>query len=71
MAREPLTSCAVCEVHADAVFRVEGMDCRDEVVLLPKRRPSRSQRRCTWWSKTARLRQCRRQNRQSHPRSHV
>jgi Cd2+/Zn2+-exporting ATPase len=37
MAREPITSCAVCEVHADAVFRVEGMDCRDEVVLLERR----------------------------------
>ena len=37
MAREPITPCAVCEVHADAVFRVEGMDCRDEVVLLERR----------------------------------
>ncbi len=37
MAREPIVSCAVCESHADAVFRVEGMDCRDEVVLLERR----------------------------------
>ena len=37
MAREAVTACAVCEVHADAVFRVEGMDCRDEVVLLERR----------------------------------
>src|SRR4051812_43579609 len=36
MAREPV-SCAVCELHAEAVFRVEGMDCNEEVVILERR----------------------------------
>ena len=30
-------SCAVCELHAEAVFRVEGMDCNEEVVILERR----------------------------------
>ncbi len=30
-------ACSVCELHAEAVFRVEGMDCREEVVLLERR----------------------------------
>lgn len=30
-------ACAVCELHAEAVFRVEGMDCREEVVILERR----------------------------------
>jgi Cd2+/Zn2+-exporting ATPase len=30
-------SCAVCELHAEAVFRVEGMDCHEEVVILERR----------------------------------
>jgi Zn2+/Cd2+-exporting ATPase len=30
-------TCAVCELHAEAVFRVEGMDCREEVVILERR----------------------------------
>ena len=29
--------CAVCELHAEAVFRVEGMDCNEEVVILERR----------------------------------
>jgi len=34
----PVTvACAVCEVHAEAVFRVEGLDCNDEVVILERR----------------------------------
>ena len=34
--------CTVCEVHAEAVFRVEGMDCSEEVVILERRlRPIR------------------------------
>lgn len=37
MATDVLTSCATCEVHAEAVFRVEGMDCREEVVILERR----------------------------------
>ena len=32
-----MKSCATCEVHAEAVFRVEGLDCRDEVVVLERR----------------------------------
>jgi Cd2+/Zn2+-exporting ATPase len=36
MATTPV-SCAVCEVHAEAVFRVEGLDCNDEVVILERR----------------------------------
>jgi Cd2+/Zn2+-exporting ATPase len=36
MARAPVT-CAVCELHAEAVFRVEGMDCNEEVVILERR----------------------------------
>jgi Cd2+/Zn2+-exporting ATPase len=32
-----VTSCAVCELHAEAVFRVEGMDCNEEVVILERR----------------------------------
>ena len=33
---EPVT-CATCELHAEAVFRVEGMDCSEEVVILERR----------------------------------
>jgi len=29
--------CAICELHAEAVFRVEGMDCNEEVVILERR----------------------------------
>jgi Zn2+/Cd2+-exporting ATPase len=30
-------ACATCERHAEAVFRVEGMDCHEEVVILERR----------------------------------
>ncbi len=30
-------TCAVCVLHAEAVFRVEGMDCSEEVVILERR----------------------------------
>jgi Cd2+/Zn2+-exporting ATPase len=30
-------ACPVCELHAEAVFRVEGMDCHEEVVILERR----------------------------------
>src|SRR5688572_2178495 len=36
MSRAPVT-CATCELHAEAVFRVEGMDCNEEVVILERR----------------------------------
>src|SRR6266566_6496101 len=29
--------CILCELHAEAVFRVEGMDCNEEVVILERR----------------------------------
>jgi Cd2+/Zn2+-exporting ATPase len=30
-------ACSTCELHAEAVFRVEGLDCQDEVVILERR----------------------------------
>jgi Zn2+/Cd2+-exporting ATPase len=30
-------ACASCELHAEAVFRVEGMDCSEEVAILERR----------------------------------
>jgi Zn2+/Cd2+-exporting ATPase len=36
MAREA-AACPVCEVHAESVFRVEGMDCHEEVAILERR----------------------------------
>jgi len=30
-------ACTVCEVHAESVFRIEGMDCREEVAILERR----------------------------------
>lgn len=30
-------ACTTCELHAEAVFRVEGMDCNEEVVILQRR----------------------------------
>jgi Cd2+/Zn2+-exporting ATPase len=29
--------CSTCELHAEAVFRVEGLDCHEEVVILERR----------------------------------
>jgi Cd2+/Zn2+-exporting ATPase len=29
--------CAVCELHAESTFKVEGMDCRDEITMLERR----------------------------------
>jgi Cd2+/Zn2+-exporting ATPase len=29
--------CTVCEIHAESVFRIDGMDCRDEVAILERR----------------------------------
>ena len=31
------TPCSTCELHAEAVFRVEGMDCGEEVIILERR----------------------------------
>src|SRR5438552_12400854 len=30
-------SCAVCELHAESTFKIEGMDCREEVAMLERR----------------------------------
>lgn len=30
-------SCPTCEVHAESTFRVEGMDCHEEVALIERR----------------------------------
>ena len=29
--------CAACELHAESTFKVEGMDCREEVALIERR----------------------------------
>ena len=31
------TTCSVCELHAESTFRVEGMDCQEEVAILERR----------------------------------
>ncbi len=31
------TICTVCELHAESTFRIEGMDCREEVAILERR----------------------------------
>ena len=36
MATDPAT-CPTCEIHAESVFRVDGMDCHEEVSLLERR----------------------------------
>ena len=35
--RSPAVSCQVCQVHAESTFRVEGMDCHEEVALIEGR----------------------------------
>src|SRR6185436_15074566 len=37
MATQAKVACLTCELHAEAVFRVEGMDCHEEVVILERR----------------------------------
>jgi Cd2+/Zn2+-exporting ATPase len=32
-----MTTCTVCEVHAESTFKIEGMDCREEVAVLERR----------------------------------
>ena len=36
MANKPV-ACAVCEIHAESVFKIDGMDCREEVAILERR----------------------------------
>ena len=31
------STCTVCELHAESTFKVEGMDCREEVALIERR----------------------------------
>lgn len=31
------TSCPVCELHAESTFKIEGMDCHEEVAILERR----------------------------------
>ena len=30
-------ACGVCEVHAESVFKIDGMDCHEEVAILERR----------------------------------
>ena len=32
-----MATCQVCEIHAESVFKIEGMDCHEEVAILEKR----------------------------------
>jgi Cd2+/Zn2+-exporting ATPase len=32
-----MTTCQVCELHAESTFKVEGMDCHEEVAILERR----------------------------------
>jgi Cd2+/Zn2+-exporting ATPase len=32
-----LAACAVCEIHAESIFKIDGMDCREEVAILERR----------------------------------
>src|SRR5512135_2655802 len=32
-----VVSCEVCEQHAESMYRIEGMDCHEEVALLERR----------------------------------
>ena len=35
--RASTATCTVCEVHAESVFKVEGLDCHEEVALIERR----------------------------------
>lgn len=35
--RTSQAACPVCEVHAESVFKIEGMDCHEEVAILERR----------------------------------
>jgi Cd2+/Zn2+-exporting ATPase len=36
LANKPV-ACGVCEIHAESVFKIDGMDCREEVAILERR----------------------------------
>src|SRR5262245_35013429 len=31
------STCTICELHAESTFKIEGMDCREEVAILERR----------------------------------
>ena len=33
----PAVTCTVCALHAESTFRIEGMDCREEVAMIERR----------------------------------
>jgi Cd2+/Zn2+-exporting ATPase len=33
----PAAACEVCEIHAESIFKVDGMDCHEEVAILERR----------------------------------
>ncbi len=33
----PTVTCTVCELHAESTFKIEGMDCREEVAMIERR----------------------------------
>src|SRR3954468_9933380 len=35
--RMKTAECTVCEIHAESTFKIEGMDCREEVAILERR----------------------------------
>src|SRR6476659_7859755 len=37
MSRMKQVHCDVCEIHAESIFKIDGMDCREEVVILERR----------------------------------
>ncbi len=32
-----MSACTICELHAESTFRIEGMDCHEEVAILERR----------------------------------
>ncbi len=32
-----MATCEVCEIHAESIFKIEGMDCHEEVAILERR----------------------------------
>src|SRR5204862_4171636 len=32
-----MSTCPVCELHAESTFKIEGMDCHEEVSILERR----------------------------------
>src|SRR5213593_4197796 len=30
-------ACSICELHAESTFKIDGMDCREEVAILERR----------------------------------